>query len=439
MAGKASLLLVLGFSMLFLVFGHNFNSVSTRTVENFTDYYSKTVAHDLAVSGANLGANAVYIDNNWKAGYKNLKLNGGTVDVKIDVLNAVQNIRKLTSTATYNGTTSTVEVIFSPRRFSEYAYFSENEGSGIWWMKRDSVFGPFHTQDNLRASNHPVFGIGGYRSTIKGKLIYYNSKQKDAPIFHGSFQDGVDEPLKTNGLEPLREAAADEGHKIDYSTTSTTVSNWVCNHSRWNKHSSPCSNGYWNTTTLTNPDTVYLTFVNDSVKIKMGYNKPEVTYKSNEIAPNGVIYAEGMDIRLKGTVEGQFSVVSDKNIWLDDDIVYSKDPRQHPGTTDILGIIAQKEVIITDNDNVKNIKIHGAIYCEEGGFGADNYDGRSNDGYINLLGGMTQKIRRAVGTFSGENVNTGFAKRYRYDDRLQFIYPPFFPTTGGFKIVSWKE
>src|SRR5690554_7142502 len=87
MAGKASLLLVLGFSMLFLVFGHNFNSVSTRTVENFTDYYSKTVAHDLAVSGANLGANAVYIDNNWKAGYKNLKLNGGTVDVKIDVLN----------------------------------------------------------------------------------------------------------------------------------------------------------------------------------------------------------------------------------------------------------------------------------------------------------------------------------------------------------------
>src|SRR5690606_372735 len=128
MAGKASLLLVLGFSMLFLVFGHNFNSVSTRTVENFTDYYSKTVAHDLAVSGANLGANAVYIDNNWKAGYKNLKLNGGTVDVKIDVLNAVQNIRKLTSTATYNGTTSTVEVIFSPRRFSEYAYFSENEG-----------------------------------------------------------------------------------------------------------------------------------------------------------------------------------------------------------------------------------------------------------------------------------------------------------------------
>ncbi|RPI65751.1 MAG: hypothetical protein EHM47_18225, partial [Ignavibacteriales bacterium] len=61
MAGKASLLLVLGFSLLFLVFGHNFNTVSTRTVENFTDYHTETVAHDLAVSGANLGANAVFL------------------------------------------------------------------------------------------------------------------------------------------------------------------------------------------------------------------------------------------------------------------------------------------------------------------------------------------------------------------------------------------
>jgi hypothetical protein len=440
MAGKASLLLVLGFSLLFLVFGHNFNTVSTRTVENFTDYYSETVAHDLAVSGANLGANAVYLDNKWDTGYKNLKLNGGEVEVKIEVLNAVQNIRKLISTANYNGTKSIVEVIFSPRRFSEYAYFSESEGNNIWWMNRDSVFGPFHTQDNLRAANHPVFGIGGYRSTIRGKLIYYDSKKKDAPEFHGSFQDGVDEPLKTNGLEPLRDAAEDEGFKINYSETTVEEQVWVPGGWQyiWGQGwvNTP---GHWETNTVTYKDTVYLTFANDSVKVKMGYDKPETTYKSEEIAPNGVIYAEGMDIKLKGTVEGQYSVVSDNNIWLEDDIVYSKDPRIYPGSTDILGIIAQDEVIITDNNATKNIKIHGAIYCEDGGFGADNYDGRGDDGYINLLGGITQKIRRAVGTFSGNSVKDGFAKRYRYDDRLQFIFPPFFPTTGGFKIVSWKE
>ena len=54
MIGKASLLLIMGFSAIFLVFGYNFNSMSNRTVENFSDYYKETIAHNLASSGANL-------------------------------------------------------------------------------------------------------------------------------------------------------------------------------------------------------------------------------------------------------------------------------------------------------------------------------------------------------------------------------------------------
>ncbi len=37
MGGKAAMLLVLGFSLIFLVFGSNFNSLSTRSVDNNTD------------------------------------------------------------------------------------------------------------------------------------------------------------------------------------------------------------------------------------------------------------------------------------------------------------------------------------------------------------------------------------------------------------------
>jgi len=36
---------------------------------------------------------------------------------------------------------------------------------------------------------------------------------------------------------------------------------------------------------------------------------------------------------------------------------------------------------------------------------------------INLIGGITQYKHQAVGTF-GEYTNTGFYKRYRYDQRL---------------------
>lgn len=431
MVGKASLLLVMGFSLIFLVFGHRFNTMSNGAVDNFTNYYTDDIAHNLASSGANLAANAVFLNNNWVSGYSNLHMNGGIINVSVQIIDATLNIRKIVSTGTYNGADRTVEVLLSPTKFSKFAYYSENEGNNIRWTNRDTVFGPFHTQDNLLTDNHPVFGVTGYRTTIKGKVVYadyydvygladpkttaqknlYNqSKANDKPEFHGSFQDGVDEPLPNDGLDPLRNAAAAGGLVI-------------------NKTSSY--------------DTAYITFKVDSVKIKLGYKKPTVTYLTSTAAPNGVIYANGMDIRLKGTVQGQYSVVGDKNIYLDDDILYKTNPKLNPNSTDILGILAQSNILIKDdkhgNVNTKNIIIDAAMYCQDGGFGAQNYDTRSIDGNINLLGGITQNIRQAVGTYSGNTIKSGFNKLYRYDERLMKMYPPYFPSCGGFQIISWKE
>lgn len=451
MAGKASLLLVMGFSLIFLVFGHNFNTMSTRTVENFTDYYSKTVAHDLASTGANIGANAVFLDGGWTAGYQNLQMNGGEVDVRVEIVNAGQNIRKIISESTFGNETHTIEVILAPSRFSKFAYYSEDEGNNIRWTGKDTVYGPFHTQSNLLVDNHPVFGVMGYRTTIKGSVLYadyrdyyptqipqnpsgttqtnrYNaSKADDKPVFHGSFEDGIDEPLVSNGLQPLKDAANDNGKMFNLTSTSTT---------RY--------------------EDFYLTFKGDSITYTIeGEQKTggswndfttTATVLASSLAPNGVVYLDGtnrygnpLDLRLKGTVKGKFSVVGDGNIYLDDDIVYQTDPKTNPNSTDLLGILSQNNVYITDNNDTKNINIHAAIYCQDGGFGAENYNSRSVDGNINLLGGITQHIRRAVGTYSGSTSVSGFNKKYGYDKRLMKIHPPFFPTTSGFSIVSWKE
>jgi hypothetical protein len=95
---------------------------------------------------------------------------------------------------------------------------------------------------------------------------------------------------------------------------------------------------------------------------------------------------------------------------------------------------------MTDNPpNHSDINIHASIYCEKGGFGAQNYSSRPISGNINLLGGIIQHTRRAVGTFGSGGIKSGFAKRYRYDERLRIASPPFFPGTGGFEIVSWYE
>jgi len=406
MSGKASLLVVAGFSMLFLIISQNFGSVSNRAVDNLVDYHTETIAHNIAVSGANLVANKVYFDNTWDEGYSDIPFQGGMLDVTMEVIDPYQDLSEITSTGTYNGYTSTVKVKMAPSRFSKFAYFSIYEGGNIWWTGSDTVWGPFHTQDYIRCYRHPVF-YG--KTTTKRRLRYYTSKRRDKPRLYGGFERGVNLPLPEDGLNKAKLAAQDDGL-------------------------------YFN-----GADTVYITMDRDSIRYRYSYNSPDTALHLSSVAPNGVIFANNSVVRLKGVVSGQYSIAcsgsgSNGRIYLDDDIVFDKDPRIHPTSIDLLGIISENEVLITDNTpNHSDINIHAAIYAGKGGFGSENYSSRPVSGNINLLGGITQHTRRAVGTFNWSGAVSGFSKRYKYDERLMLASPPYFPGTGNYEIVSWYE
>ena len=97
-------------------------------------------------------------------------------------------------------------------------------------------------------------------------------------------------------------------------------------------------------------------------------------------------------------------------------------------------------VLITFNvPNHGDIIIHGSINVKFGGFGADIYGYRPMSGNINLLGGIIQHTRRAVGTFNKYGAVSGLSKWYRYDDRPMLASKPGFTGTGNFEIVSWLE
>jgi hypothetical protein len=404
MAGKATMLLVVGFSLIFLTIGRNFGGLSTSAVENLTDYYTETVSHNIAVTGANIASNRIFRDPTWTAGYHDINYSGGTLDVSINVLDAFKNIRQIVSTGNFNGTTNTVSVTLQPSKFSKFAYYSISEGGNIWWMSSDTVWGPFHTQDYLRCAGSPVFWG---KATTKRNLVKYDKWTK--PNFYGGFEKGVDLPLPTDGLTPIENAADMGGYKF------------------------------------TGHDTVYVTFISDSIKYRFAYSGSTTTVLASSFAPNGVIFAKNSIVRLQGVVKGQYTVVASGNygkgkIFLDNDIVYNTDPRIDPSSEDMLGIVAKNEILITNNAaNNNDINIHATIYSESEGFGADDYNTRPVSGTINLLGGIVQNTRQPVGTFSGSSINHGFSKSYRYDNRLMVSSPPMYPGTGSFEIVSWLE
>jgi len=409
MSGKATLLLIVGFSLIFLVVSKNFGDVSNRAVDNFINYHKETVAHDIAVSGANIAANQIFMDPTWDDGYDDVPFQSGTMDISVQILDAFKNIRQITSEGTYQGYTHTAKVVLAPSKFSKFAYYSVSEGGTIWWNGTDTVWGPFHTQDYLRAANHPVF-YG--KATTKRSIIYYKNEATDKPYFFGGYEQGVNLPMPTNAVDDMEAIADDDGFK------------------------------------LSGHDTVYITFDRDSLRYRFSYNAKNTVVYLPAAAPNGLIFAKDCIVRLKGIVKGQYTLgcssimtASKGTIYLDDDIVFDKDPRIYPTSNDLLGICAENSVYITDNvPNRTDINIHGSIYSEKGGFGAQNYDTRVKSGNINLLGGIIQNTRKAVGTFGSDGkIKTGFAKRYKYDDRLLVASPPFFPGTGGFEIVSWFE
>jgi hypothetical protein len=411
MGGRTVLLLVTGFSVLFLVFGKNFESISTNSVSNYSTHYSNSVAHNIAVSGANLAVNQIFLNTTWTTGYSNVSMAGGTMNATVVLTNPVTNALQVTATGTYSGITKTVVVNLQLSYFSKFAYCSNNE-EGVYWATGDTVNGPFHTQDYLNVNGHPVFNPGSnYVGTYKG---VNDANGSSSPIINGTLRVGDNLTIPSTGVATLDSLASAGGYAFS---------------------------GH---------DTVYLTLAGDSVRYRYTYNSSWTTKLDSTFAPNRTIVALNAILRVQGTLTGKLTIgasgSSAGTVYIDSSITYTHNPITQPSSTDLLGIVAQNNVYVTYNSSdyqaTQNIQIDAAIYAQSGGFGAQNYDTRPTaySGYIYLLGGVTQNGRLAVGTLnSNGSLKSGFSKSYTYDTRLLVNVPPNFPSTGSYEVISWYE
>jgi hypothetical protein len=398
--GKASLLMVLGFSLVFAIVSPSINRTANRSTENYLNYVKVTQAHDIATSAANIAANQIFLDATWRTGYNNVAFSGGKFNVTAQ--NYGTNQIKIIATGVFESYQQIVTVILQPSSFAKFAYYSKVEG-GINWISGDTVWGPFHTQSqmNIPTPNSPVFY--GKVSTLLG-----TNPKKNNGKFYGGYQSGVNLDLPTT---------------INATVTAAKTNGRVF------------STG-----------NLWLRFSNSNVIWKTTATGTETTEPLLSFAPNGVILVELGSIHLQGTMQGQATVCATGsaslgygNIYIDDNILYATDPRIAT-STDMLGLVTQNNIIVTDNTaNNTDCRIDASLFCLNGGLTAEHYSTRVVSGTLTLLGGITQYQRGAVGTFSGTTINHGFKKNYRYDDRLMTSFPPSFPLTGSYEIISWLE
>ena len=463
MGGKAAILLVLGFSLIFLFYGHRFNRLSTDSVDNLMNYYEDTKAHNIAVSAANLAANKLFLDKTWDEGFENVSFDGGTYNVyvsnnfsasgKVIVCHkppgnaAAQKTMSLPATAlgghmhhgdllgpcagdvvdekiativaegTFQGVTRVVTVDLRPSYFSKFG----NYYSSISAMPAtgDTFNGPFHTNGKLTTYGTPVF----WGKTTAKKGLKKLGSPKD-PKFYGGFESGVDIPLAfdTTGMR----SAASTGGKVFKDSTSTNQQ--------------------------TDVELEFLSSgnVKYSQKIGAGPWSPTVEVPISSIAPNGVLYVERGNVYVKGTLNGKLTVVASKkgtsgcgNIYQTDDIEYNSDPKTNPNSTDVLGLVAEDNIRLQYNNNTKkkDIITQASMFALNGNIGPDDQL-VSNDGKLaswKILGGLIANTTRVTAHYSGSTPYEGYRFVHSYDDRFMKYAPPFFPNTKSLEIVSWYE
>ncbi|MBI1933258.1 MAG: hypothetical protein HYS24_12045 [Ignavibacteriales bacterium] len=437
MGGKAILLVVISFSLMFAIVNFNSQNTTTRAVENLSEYYSKTNLQNIATSGANMAANIIFKDPTWTGNFNHLPFQGGYLDINVTKF-AVDKIRissKGYLTGIYNGEigedTSLVKLILEPSSFSKFGYYSNKWPAGGYLVTGDTIDGPFHTQGQLLTLGSPVFmgktttkdGItsignsygfgaadpkflGGYESPVDVPFTLNTTKIKDAGNYDGKiFQDAGG-----NALD-VKLVFTDDGSatgKVQYSTRKTGTSTW----------------------------------------------STAVTAKLDTLAPNGVIWNTKGNLYVSGTVNGKYTVGTGKSgsnygyVYLEDDIVYRKSPLisdpAHPGYTisnpacqDMLGIVAEKQVVVKDNSaNRNNINIHASLFNFDGGITVEGITSSSpNMGTMKILGGLIENEAQTTGYTNG----AGYHQVIKFDKRFETTTPPYFPATETYEIVSWFE
>jgi hypothetical protein len=362
-----------------------------------------------------MAGNAFFQNPGWRTGYSTTAFEGGTYTATVDTLGLINSRVKITATGEYNGVTTPIVILLEPSYFSNFGYYVDFIDPGGYFATGDTIDGPFHTQSTLNVIGQPVFKG---KTTAKGGLHKYDGATN--PIFMGGFQSGVNIALPTNmnqfvnacklGSPPGKVFGTDAGN-----------------------------NDLW------------MTFNTDgTVTYKRGNAGATTTVSLSTLAPNGTILAESTNVHLQGTLSGKVTVACSSygiggkgQIFIEGNLRYASGSPPDPGVTDMLGVVAENNMVITTTAATTaspNLDLCGAFMSLKGGLYVDNYNTRGVCGALNIKGSLTEKAAQWTGVVdAGGNLISGFNERIKHDKRFIVTPPPFFPTTGSYKVISWYE
>ena len=228
--GKSTIIYVIGLSLIIGLVLTNVNRSSLDSMDTYATYFGRTMAHNIALSAANLATNKVLFTPGYNTPFSG-SFSGGTYSVAFADTGSGELYRKFMSVTTaYNagGETlrDTVRAVFGRYSFSRYAWFTEWEKNGYvrpngtggpyfgasdWKITGDSVFGYAHTNSKFNLAGKPYFGKkvtatnAPTTSTLGG--VY-------SPTFMEGYEWGVTVDRPTGNIATLLQRVGRAGHSL---------------------------------------------------------------------------------------------------------------------------------------------------------------------------------------------------------------------------------
>ena len=317
----------------------------------------------------------------------------GSYAVAVTTNNATWPTYTLASRGTFGNTTKTLTLRVKATSYARWNYLSVTEISPtwgtLWWVTGMYAEGPVHTNGQFNIWGSPIYN--GPVSQVSPTIHYGNG---GPPTDNPNFQQGLSlsaDPIAFPTVELLTSvqnaAAQAQGISLTGNTTVTLVSD--------------------GTMKVTN--------------LAKSWNN-----KSMAIPTNGALYVNNGDVTVQGTMKGQLTIATNKNVWINGNIRYNTDPRTNPTSTDLLGLVASTDVIVTQSAP-NNLEIDAYIVSLNGAFQLENFSTGGYQGDMVQFGGLMNKYCGPTGVMDSHgNIIDGYNQLQYYDKRLQNTAPPWF-------------
>jgi hypothetical protein len=236
--------------------------------------------------------------------------------------------------------------------FARYAYYTNSEGTNIWFISLDVLRGLVHSNSGFRIAGIPDFW--GKLTSTSSTFTFYNggstrttSNPSNPPQDIPNFRDGYklsapNVPYPTSTTEMEEAAEGDLGLIIDCDTeitlgveagvghmTYTTQEEqqvWhepVTETHGWRRWHCSIYHSYYYSQTHTHPGQ----WVTEEVTVTH-----DATVYDGETNPTGIAIVQvNGDAELHGTLAGQLTILTQNNIVVTNDVLYNVDPMDYDG------------------------------------------------------------------------------------------------------------